>query len=121
MAFLRESDGMENEYSCLRLGISGNLEASIHFILVSEEGVLKASEEFWSNSIFILSSWTSETNDVMNLEEMVKLHSDWISTHSSTIYSIAISKLFAVKTTFLYWTFIRIFSSIGVILQDMLA
>jgi len=121
IAFFSKSADILNEYSCLREGIRGNLEASIHLILVSDDGVLNASEELLSNSMSILSSFTRETNDEMNFAEIVKLHSHLISTHSSTKYSIAISRLLAVKTTFLYCTFMRIFSNIGVMLPDMLA
>gem|GEM_PF-2247406 len=70
--------------------------------MVSDEGVLSEIEELLNNSKLILSSFTNEIKEDRNLDETVKLHSDLMLTHLSTKYSIAISRLFAVRIIFLY-------------------
>lgn len=121
IAFLRSPEPIRNGCSALKTGISGNFDASIPLILVSEEGVVNWSDPPERSSTLIRSSDTREINDVRNFAETVKLPSVSISTHFSTMYSIAISRLFAVRTIFLYWTLMRIFSRMGVIFDPILA
>jgi hypothetical protein len=89
--------------------------------LVVEAFVVNSRAPPFSRAIESLSSDTSERNDQRNRDDTVKLPSVWISSPVSRLYSIAISRLLAVSTTFLYCTEMRIFSRIGVIPPGELA
>jgi hypothetical protein len=102
MADFKILDDILKTYSCLNAGIKGNFDASIHLTLISEEDVLNNNDEFHKSSTSNLSSGNKDENEDKNLEDTVNTHSECISIHLSIIYSIAISKLFAVKTIFLY-------------------
>ncbi len=102
-------------------GILGNFSALIHLNLVSPLFVRNMRLPPFSSSIRISLSCTSDTYDMRNFDDIVKRPSTSTSTHFSTIYSIAISRLFPVRTRRPHCASIRIFSSIGVRLLLLVA
>ena len=95
-------------------GMTGNFSALAHLNFVSLDFVVNLRLPPFSRSTVTSSSWTSAIYDVRNFDEMVNFHSTSTSTHSSMIYSIAISRLFPVTMSFLNPASIRIFSRMGV-------
>jgi len=103
------------------VGIRGKSHDAVPLILILPSGVSTCKLSSDNNSTFIESSVINEIYEVNNLLGIQNDHSDIISKSSDKTYSIAISRLFDVKTILLKFTFINIFSRIGVVVIEAVA
>ena len=101
--------------------MSGNLSADVPLNFVSPLFVSNRSVPSFSSSTSMSFSCTSARYEVIKRDEIVNFPSDSISRCSVTVLSIAISRLFPIRMSFLNRASIRILSSIGVNAEGVVA